>query len=130
MVRRAASRVGAALGTACPRRGPVSFCQAPSVFARRPMDRIPMTRRGYEQAKAKLDRLKNIELPRLEKSLGDALDLGDISESSEVETARHEIDLAKTQLMDLEDRIARADIVDGANLDSISIGAHVKVLDL
>ncbi|HEY3227525.1 MAG TPA: transcription elongation factor GreA [Planctomycetota bacterium] len=94
------------------------------------MDRIPMTRRGYEQAKAKLDRLKNVELPRLEKSLGDALDLGDISESSEVETARHEIDLAKTQLMDLEDRVARADIVDGANLDSISIGAHVKVQDL
>jgi transcription elongation factor GreA len=94
------------------------------------MDRLPMTRRGYEQAKAKLDRLKNVELPRLEKSLGDALDLGDISESSEVETARHEIGLAKTLLMDLEDRIARADIVDGANLDSISIGALVKVLDL
>ncbi|HTF56818.1 MAG TPA: transcription elongation factor GreA, partial [Planctomycetota bacterium] len=68
------------------------------------MDRLPMTRRGYEQAKAKLDRLKNVELPRLEKSLGDALDLGDISESSEVETARHEIGLAKTLLMDLEDR--------------------------
>ena len=35
-----------------------------------------MTKRGYEQAREKLDRLKNVELPRLEKALGDARDLG------------------------------------------------------
>ena len=93
-------------------------------------DRIPMTRRGYEQAKDKLDRLKNVELPRLEKALGDAREMGDISENSEYETARHEIGITETQIAELTDKIARAEIIEASNATEITIGAVVKVTDL
>ena len=94
------------------------------------MDRIPMTRRGYEQAKEKLDRLKNVELPRLEKSLGDARELGDLSENSEYETARHEIGITETQIADLSDKLSRAEIIERGDSDMVTIGAIVKVKDL
>jgi transcription elongation factor GreA len=93
-------------------------------------DRIPMTRRGFEQAKEKLDRLKNHELPRLEKALGDAREMGDISENSEYETARHEIGITETQIAELTDKIARAEIIEASNATEITIGALVKVTDL
>jgi transcription elongation factor GreA len=94
------------------------------------MDRIPMTRRGYEQAREKLDRLKNVELPRLEKSLGDARELGDLSENSEYETARHEIGITETQIADLTDKLSRAEIIERGDSDMVTIGAIVKVQDL
>jgi transcription elongation factor GreA len=94
------------------------------------MDRVPMTRRGYDQAREKLDRLKNVEMPRLEKALGDARDMGDISENSEYETARHEIGITEQQIADLTDKIARAEIIEALNADEITIGALVKVMDL
>jgi transcription elongation factor GreA len=94
------------------------------------MDRIPMTRRGYEQAREKLDRLKNVELPRLEKSLGDARELGDLSENSEYETARHEIGITETQIADLSDKLSRAEIIERGDSDMVTIGAIVKVKDL
>ena len=93
-------------------------------------DRIPMTPRGFEQAKEKLNRLKNVELPRLEKALGDAREMGDISENSEYETARHEIGITETQIAELTDKIARAEIIEASNATEITIGARVKVTDL
>ncbi len=94
------------------------------------MDRIPMTRRGYEQAREKLDRLKNVELPRLEKALGDARDMGDISENSEYETARHEIGITETQIAELTDKIARAEIIERGVSEDVTIGAIIQVQDL
>lgn len=93
-------------------------------------DRVPMTRRGYDQAKDKLDKLKNVELPRLEKALGDAREMGDISENSEYETARHEIGITETQIAELTDKIARAEIIERGDSESITIGAIIKVLDM
>ncbi len=89
-----------------------------------------MTQRGYDQAKDKLHKLKNVELPRLEKSLGDARELGDLSENSEFETARHEINIIETQIAELSDKLARAEIIEIEEGDKVGIGAKVKVTDL
>lgn len=93
-------------------------------------DRVPMTQRGYDQAREKLNRLKNEELPRLEKALGDAREMGDISENSEFETARHEIGILETQIADLTDKLARAEIIEPSKGDVAALGARVKVTDL
>ncbi|MBI4566329.1 MAG: transcription elongation factor GreA [Planctomycetes bacterium] len=94
------------------------------------MDRIPMTPRGYEQAKEKLDRMRNVELPRLQKSLGDAIELGDISENSEVETARHEIGIIEQLIAELTDKLARAEVIVPKASDAVGLGALVRVVDL
>lgn len=96
------------------------------------MDIVPMTPQGYEQLQKKLDKLKNHELPRLEKALGEARELGDLSENSEFETARHEIGLVETQIGELENQLANARIVttDQVSKDEVALGARVQVKDL
>src|SRR5262245_50732465 len=96
------------------------------------MDLVPMTQKGYDQMKEKLDRLKNVEMPRLEKALGDAREMGDLSENSEFETARHEIWITEQQIAELQDKVARAQIVSAGEMSAsqVGIGALVKVEDV
>ena len=67
-----------------------------------------MTPEGYEQARKKLDHLKNVEMPRVQKALGDAREMGDLSENAEFDAAREEM----------------------WKLDTVAIGAAVKVEDV
>lgn len=96
------------------------------------MDRIPMTREGYEQIRRKLDHLKNVELPRLQKALGEARELGDLSENSEFDAARSEMWNVDQQIAELEHKLALADVIDSSalKLDAIAIGAFVRAEDL
>jgi transcription elongation factor GreA len=96
------------------------------------MDRIPMTREGYEQIRRKLDHLKNVELPRLQKALGEARELGDLSENSEFDAARSEMWNVDQQIAELEQKLALADVIDPSalKLDAIAIGAFVRAEDL
>jgi transcription elongation factor GreA len=96
------------------------------------MDRIPMTPEGYEQARKKLDHLKNVEMPRVQKALGDAREMGDLSENAEFDAARNEMWNLDTMISELETKISLADVIDPRKLklDVVAIGAHVKVEDL
>ncbi len=96
------------------------------------MDRIPMTREGYEQIRRKLDHLKNVELPRLQKALGEARELGDLSENSEFDAARSEMWNVDQQIAELEQKLALADVIDPSalKLDAIALGAFVRAEDL
>ncbi len=96
------------------------------------MERIPMTRQGYEQARKRLEHLKNVEMPRVEKALGDAREMGDLSENAEFDTARSELWTLEQQIAELEDKVARADVIDSTVLtqDTVAIGATLEVEDL
>src|SRR5437870_2386341 len=93
------------------------------------MDRIPMTPEGYEQAKKRLDHLKNVEMPRVQKALGDAREMGDLSENAEFDAARNEMWSLDQQIADLETKLSLAEIFDPKTmkLDTVAIGAYVKV---
>lgn len=96
------------------------------------MDRIPMTPEGYEQARKKLDHLKYVEMPRVQKALGEARDHGDLSENSEYDAARHELWNLDQAIGELEAKVALADVVDLSKIpkDVIVIGAILKVEDV
>ncbi|MBI2899846.1 MAG: transcription elongation factor GreA [Planctomycetes bacterium] len=96
------------------------------------MERVPMTPEGFAQLQEKLERLKNVEIPRLQKALGDARELGDLSENAEFETARAELWTTERIIAELEDRVGRAEILDSkrAPADSVAIGALVKVQEI
>jgi transcription elongation factor GreA len=93
------------------------------------MDRIPMTPEGYEQARKRLDHLKNVEMPRVQKALGDAREMGDLSENAEFDAARNEMWNLDQMIADLETKLSLAEIFDPKNmkLDTVAIGAYVKL---
>ena len=91
-----------------------------------------MTPEGYEQAKKRLDHLKNVEMPRVQKALGDAREMGDLSENAEFDAAREEMWKLDTMISELETKVSLAEIFDPKkmNLDTVAIGATVKVEDV
>src|SRR5437762_14061651 len=96
------------------------------------MDRIPMTPEGFEQARKRLDHLKNVEMPRVQKALGDAREMGDLSENAEFDAAREEMWKLDTMISELETKVSLAEIFDPKTmkLDTVAIGATVKVEDV
>ncbi len=95
------------------------------------MERIPMTPDGYEQAVRKLRRLKDVELPRVEKALGAAREMGDLAENAEFDAAREELWNLERQIAELERRISLADVIDPSRSrqDGVAIGALVRLED-
>ncbi|MBI5367717.1 MAG: transcription elongation factor GreA [Planctomycetes bacterium] len=96
------------------------------------MDYIPMTKEGLEKLREKLKYLTDVERPRLEKSLGDAREQGDISENAEFDEARRGLWMLDEQVGELQTKIACAQIIDGTKVikDKIAFGSSVKVKDL
>ncbi len=96
------------------------------------IDRIPMSKEGYEKKKAELDNLKNVEMPRVTEQVAEARSYGDLSENAEYDAARERQGYLQAQINLLESQLANAMIVDKSTLptDRVVFGSKVKVLDL
>src|SRR5215210_7665936 len=96
------------------------------------IDRVPMTREGYEKLRADLDRMQNIEMIEVAKRIAAARDLGDLSENAEYHAAREDQGMLQARIDSLKDKLSRAIIIDKSSLptDSVVFGSKVKVKDL
>lgn len=95
------------------------------------VDRIPMTREGFEKKKAELEGL-NRYMTEVTIRVAAARDLGDLSENAEYHAAREEQGLTQAKINELKDQISRAEIIDPSTLpkDTVVFGARVRVKDL
>jgi transcription elongation factor GreA len=96
------------------------------------IERIPMTREGYDKKKADLDRMKNHDMIEITKRVATAREMGDLSENAEYHAAREDQGMLQAKIRMYEDDLTRAFIVDPANLpkDTVVFGSRVKVRDL
>jgi transcription elongation factor GreA len=96
------------------------------------MDRIPITREGYEKKKAELDLMENVQMIEVAKRIAAARELGDLSENAEYHAAREDQGMLKARIDALKDQLSRAYFVDKTTLptDTVVFGARVKVKDL
>ena len=76
------------------------------------MKRVPITRKGYEDLKVELEYLKKVERPKNIKDIEEARSHGDISENAEFEAAKDRQAFIGGRINDLEDKLARAEIID------------------
>ena len=95
-------------------------------------DRVPMTREGYEKEKARLERMRTVEMIEIAKRIADARSMGDLSENAEYHAAREDQGMLQARIDQLKDKLARAYIVDRNNLpnDTVVFGTRVRVKDL
>lgn len=91
-----------------------------------------MTREGYENLKSQLERMKSSEMIELAKRIADARALGDLSENAEYHAAREDQGMLQARIDALQDKLARAVIVDSSSLpkDMVVFGTRVRVKDL
>lgn len=91
-----------------------------------------MTRAGYDNIKAELDRLHTVELPIILERLGNARAEGDLTENAEYTGAQESRAMMEARINVLRDKLARATLLDPAQFprDKVSFGATVRVKDL
>lgn len=96
------------------------------------VDRIPMTREGYEKKKAELDHMNGFEMIEITKRVATARDLGDLSENAEYHAAREDQGMLQARIDMLKDQLSRAYIIDKDQLptDKVAFGSRVTVMDL
>src|SRR6266550_9169621 len=96
------------------------------------IERIPMSREGYEKLKADLDRMANYEMIEVTKRIATAREMGDLSENAEYHAAREEQGHIQARIDRLRDQLGRAYIIDKSTLptDAVVFGSRVKVKDL
>ena len=95
------------------------------------MDKIPMTAAGYAVLEQELKHCQTVERPRIIQQITDARSHGDLSENAEYHAAKEQQSLNEGRIDELQDKLARADVIDVSKLsgDTITFGATVTLVD-
>lgn len=96
------------------------------------MDRVPITKEGYDRLRAELQRLQREERPAVIKAIEEARGHGDISENAEYEAAKEKQAMIEGRINDLLQKIGCCEIIEGGNShqDRIVFGSTVVIEDL
>ncbi|MGI9419428.1 MAG: transcription elongation factor GreA [Geminicoccaceae bacterium] len=94
-------------------------------------ERIPMTSSGRERLEEELKRLKYDERPAVIKAIAAAREHGDLSENAEYHAARERQSFIEGRVLELEDKISRAEVIDISQQSgaTVKFGAQVKLVD-
>ena len=94
-------------------------------------EKIPMTTAGYAVLVGELKHRQQVERPRIIQQISDARTHGDLSENAEYHAAKESQSINEGRIAELEDRLARAEIIDVSKLsgDTIKFGATVTLID-
>ena len=96
------------------------------------MNRIPITRAGYDALKEKVRQLKGVERPDVIRAIQEARAHGDITENAEFEAAKERQAFVEREISELEHRIAWADVIDLSRVksDRVMFGCTVVLENL
>jgi transcription elongation factor GreA len=95
------------------------------------MEKVPMTAAGFNRLQEELKHLKVSERPAVIKAIAEAREHGDLSENAEYHAARERQSFIEGRVLELEDKINRAEIINPAKLtgDTVKFGATVTLAD-
>jgi transcription elongation factor GreA len=95
------------------------------------MEKVPMTAEGYQALDEELRRLKTVERPAVIAAIGEARAHGDLSENAEYHAAKDRQGWIEGQIAEIEDRMARAQVIDVSKLSGaqVKFGATVSLID-
>ena len=90
-----------------------------------------MTVGGYQTLDEELKRLKTVERPAVIAAIAEARSHGDLSENAEYHAAKERQGWIEGQIAEIEDKIARAQVIDVSKLSGkqVKFGATVSVID-
>ena len=96
------------------------------------MERIPMTAEGHAALQAELKTLKSVERPNIIAAIAEARSHGDLSENAEYHAAKEKQSFIEGRINELDDKLARADVIDVTKLSGgkIRFGATVSLVDV
>ena len=96
------------------------------------MATVPLTVRGAEKLKAELQRLKSVERHAVIQAISEARAQGDLSENAEYEAAKDKQGFVEGRILELESKLAAAQVIDPKQLDAggrVVFGSTVDLED-
>ena len=95
------------------------------------METVPMTAGGYDALNTEIKRLKGPDRQRIVRAIAEAREHGDLSENAEYHAAKEQQSHNEGRVMELEDMLNRAEIIDvtALNGDTVKFGATVELID-
>ncbi|MBY8974334.1 transcription elongation factor GreA [Rhodobacteraceae bacterium NNCM2] len=95
------------------------------------MQKVPMTRGGYDALNIEMKELRDVERPAVIKAIAEAREHGDLSENAEYHAARERQSFIEGRLKELESLISRADVIDPTKMNGTTVrfGATVNLVD-
>ncbi|WOI54235.1 transcription elongation factor GreA [Parvularcula sp. LCG005] len=95
------------------------------------MEKFPMTRAGFEKLEADIKHLKSVERPAVIQAISEAREHGDLSENAEYHSAKERQSMIEGQVLELEDKYSRAQVIDVSTLSGsdVKFGATVTLID-
>jgi len=94
------------------------------------MATIPLTKRGAEKLKEELGRLKNVERHAVIQAIAEARAQGDLSENAEYEAAKDKQGFIEGRILEIEGKLAAAQIIDPATLNAEGLIVFGSTVDL
>ena len=96
------------------------------------MERVPMSKTGYQKMRDELSRLERKERIEVIKAIEVARGHGDLKENAEYHAAKERQGHIEGRIMELKDKLGRAEVIDCTvlNSDRVVFGARVSLLDL
>ena len=97
------------------------------------MDKEPITSQGLEKLKKELKELKNVKRPKIIEAIAEARGHGDLKENAEYHAAKEEQAKIEGRVIEINDLIARANVVDVTKLekkDNVIFGSTVYLINL
>ena len=97
------------------------------------MDKEPITSQGLEKLKKELEELKNVKRPKIVEAIAEARGHGDLKENAEYHAAKEEQAKIEGRVIEINDLIARANVVDVTKLekkDNVIFGSTVYLINL
>ncbi len=94
------------------------------------MATIPLTKRGFDLLKEELHRLKHVERPAVVVAIAEARAQGDLSENAEYEAAKDKQGFIEGRILEVESKLAQAQVIDPSRLDAggkVVFGATVDL---
>jgi transcription elongation factor GreA len=94
-------------------------------------EKVPMTAPGFARLEEELRHLKNVARPEVIRAIAEAREHGDLSENAEYHAARERQGFIEGRVNELEDKIARAEVIDVSKLsgETVMFGATVTIVD-
>ena len=95
------------------------------------MERFPITAAGHAALEAEFSRRQKVERPRIIQAISEARAHGDLSENAEYHSAKEQQSLNEGRIVELEDLLQRAEVIDVTKLSgaTIKFGATVTLID-
>ena len=95
------------------------------------MDKLPMTAAGHAALEAEFLRRQQVERPRIVAAISEARSHGDLSENAEYHSAKEAQSHNEGRIVELEDLLQRAEVIDVSKLNgtTIKFGATVTLID-